>query len=195
MNDKIMQAVLRAGLCVVMFSSASLMFAQNETDDTETETAVAAPAKKAAARPTDNYVKKAITGYVYDAATKEPLAGAQVQALADPRYAAMTDEDGSYTIMVPEFVSALYVFCPDYNGVQIAIHGDKNQNANLYSVKVDNAYRNGTDLSIAHRASIRNSSAVTIENDIENKLNASVRTITRGGMIGQGSALLFFTPQ
>lgn len=189
MNDKIMQAVLRAGLCVVMFSSASLMFAQNETDDTETETAVAAPAKKAAARPTDNYVKKAITGYVYDAATKEPLAGAQVQALADPRYAAMTDEDGSYTIMVPEFVSALYVFCPDYNGVQIAIHGDKNQNANLYSVKVDNAYRNGTDLSIAHRASIRNSSAVTIENDIENKLNASVRTITRGGMIGQGSAL------
>ena len=186
MNDKIMQAVLRAGLCVVMFSSAGLMFAQNETDEATAETTAAAPAK---ARPADNFVKKAVSGYVYDAATHEPMAGVQIQALADPRFAAMTDEDGSYTIMVPDFVSILYVSCPEYNGVQLPIHGDKNQNVNLYSNKVDNAYPNGTDLSISHRAEIRNSSAVTVENDIENKLNASVRTINRGGMVGQGAAL------
>ena len=37
--------------------------------------------------------------------------------------------------------------------------------------------------------SVSNSSSLTIENDIENRLNASVRTINRGGEPAQGAAM------
>ena len=42
------------------------------------------------------YEMKEVSGVVLDAATKKPLSGVRVEALADARFSSMTEEDGRY---------------------------------------------------------------------------------------------------
>ena len=48
-----------------------------------------------------------ITGVVTDAASGTPMAGVRVQAYNNSLFTAMTKEDGSYSIKVPDYVSSL----------------------------------------------------------------------------------------
>lgn len=181
-----MQGALRAGVCLFMLSGTCVLSAQ--TAD-QAQGANAAAAKASKQKPDSKYEMKQVSGYVYDAATKAPLAGVRVQALNNRYYTALTDDKGAYTIKVPEFVNALFVSVPDYNAVQIALKGEAEQNAYLYTTDVKGLYTDGTDLRLKHNMDVENSSALTIENDIENHLNASVRTISRGGLPAQGAAM------
>ncbi len=182
-QNKMIQGVLRAGVCLSLFAGTTVLYAQTEKAD---ENGSAAPAKTAAA---PQYEMMEVSGFVYDAATKQPLPGVRVQALNNHKYAAMTDENGAYTIRVPKFVTSFYISAQDFNAVQIALKGEKDQNAYLYSDKVKGIYSNGTDIMGRSLMTTKNTSALTIENDIENHLNASVRTINRGGMPAQGAAM------
>ncbi|MBR1733613.1 MAG: SusC/RagA family TonB-linked outer membrane protein, partial [Alloprevotella sp.] len=121
--------------------------------------------------------------------TRRPIAGVSVRALNNSLYAAMTDERGAYTIKVPVFVTSLYVSSPDYNATQIALKGETDQDARLYSGIVRPLYTDGTQLFDIHSMSVDNTSALTVENDIENVLNSSVRTINRGGLPAQGAVM------
>ncbi len=181
----LIQDALRAGVCLFMLSGTCVLSAQTEVEVDEQEAPVA-PAKKKA-EPA--YELKEISGFVYDAATKAPLAGVRIQALNNRFYTALTDETGAYTIKVPEFVTSLYVSLPDYNASQIAIKGATDQNANLYSDVLKGIYTDGTQVYSQAGVTLNNTSATTVEEEIENHLNASVRTINRGGMPAQGAAL------
>lgn len=181
-NIKFKQGALRAGLCLVMLSGTCTMSVQAQSDNTpEPVSAVRANASK--------YVMKEISGHVYDAATKQPLSGVRVKALNNGRYMAMTDEKGAYTIKVPEFVTSLYFSTDDYNGVQKPIKGATGQDVSLYSSQLKGLYTDGTQLLVSRTMKEENTSAVTIENDIENYMNGSVRTINRGGLPAQGAAM------
>lgn len=184
---KLKQRALRAGVCLFMLSGTCVLSAQSETDvDT---TAVSAAVQKKSNVATPKYEMREITGYVYDAATKQPLPGVQVQALNNRIYAAMTDENGAYTIRIPKFVSSLYISAQDFNAVQLAVKGESEQNAYLYSNNVKALYKNGTDIFDRVVMSVDNTSALTVENDVENYLNGSVRSINRGGLPAQGAAM------
>ena len=175
-QNKMKEGALRVGVCLLMLSGTNSLYAQTE-DKKETKV------------ESVKEVLQEISGVVYDAATKVPLAGVQIQALNNSKYAAMTDENGAYTIRLPKHVTTLYISAEDYNGVKLSIKADNNQNAYLYTTKVKGLYSNSTDLFNRSVMSVTNTSAVTVENDIENYLNASVRTINRGGMPAQGAAM------
>lgn len=181
-----MQGALRTGVCLFMLSGSCVLSAQTEAQEEGPRSESAVAAKKSAA---SKYEMKEVSGHVYDAATKAPLAGVTVQALNNRLYTALTDENGAYTVKVPDFVTSLYVNVPEFNAVQIAIKGDKEQDAYLYSKAFKELYINGTQLFAQNKMTVNNSSSLTIENDIENELNASVRTINRGGMPAQGAAM------
>lgn len=121
-NINFMQGVLRASVGLLMLSGTCTLSAQEET---------AAQPKAKAKVETPKYEMKEISGTVYDAATKEPMAGVRVQALNNRLYTAMTDEAGNYTIKVPKFVTTLYVSVDEYNATQVAIKGEAGQNAYL----------------------------------------------------------------
>ena len=176
------QKALQAGVCLFMLSGTSVLYAQEATTANDST-----PVARKVVLP--DYEMKKISGRVYDAATGKPIAGVRIQALNNMYYAAMTEENGSYTISVPTFVHTLYVSTPDYNPVQYAIKGEKGQNINLYSDKFTQFYQNGTNLKSSGTVKLDNTSALTIENEIENSLNGDVRTISRGGMPGQGAAM------
>lgn len=133
---------------------------------------------------------KEVQGAVYDAATNKPLAGARVRALGNRQFSALTKEDGTYTLKVPEYVNTITVQLQDYNGTQVSVKGNKAKDAFLYKGLVNDYYSNATSLVNNQKIEITNSSALTIDSDIENRLNAKMRTISRGGMPAQGVMML-----
>lgn len=178
-------AALRAGVCLFMLSGSCVLSAQPGP-----EQAPAPPARTAStAKTAPKYQMKEVSGFVYDEATGLPLAGVKVQALNNRFYTALTDEQGAYTIKVPTFVTSLYVSVPDYNAGHIAIKGDRDQNVKLYSNSLKELYFDGTQLFAQNSMKVDNTSALTIENDIENNLNSSVRTVSRGGVPAQGGIM------
>ena len=181
-KNQMLQGALRAGVCLFMLSGTCVLSAQ--TDGAQARSTVATKAKPAA-----KYVMKEVKGFIYDAATKQPLAGAKVQALNNRFYTALTDDQGAYTIKVPDFVTSLYVALPDYNPGHIAIKGATDQNTSLYTTAVKSLYADGTSIYSQPSMNVNESSAITIENDVETKLASSIRTINRGGFAGQGAAM------
>ena len=90
------------------------------------------------------YPLKQITGKVIDGATGNSLAGVHVQAYNNPMYAAITGDDGTYSIKVPNFVTSLFMQLEDFNQVQCPINNrlkgvdvtlTSNEFAELYNVK------------------------------------------------------------
>ena len=172
-----MQGVLRASVGLLMLSGTCVLSAQK---------APVASKKKTEA---PKYEMKQISGTVYDAATKEPMAGVRVQALNNRLYTAMTDENGAYTIKVPTFVTTLYVSVDEYNATQFAIKASTGQDAYLYNGLIKSLYKDGTDMALKHEYTLNETSAVTVEEDIETYLNGAVRSISRGGLPAQGAAM------
>ena len=185
---EMVQGTLRAGFCLFMLSSACALPAQAAETATNDSVAAAPVAKKANA---DKYVMREISGTVLDAATKEPMPGVRVQALDNRLYTAMTDENGKYTLRAPEFVTALYVSCPDYNPVQLPIKAATGQDVQLYSNKIAPIpfYQDGTAMVSNPAATIDNSSAISVESEVENTLNSTLRVVSRGGLPAQGAAM------
>lgn len=181
------QAALRTGLSLFMLFGVGQAFAQDDVTEEQQEEVTAPAPKKQVAAP--KYQMKEVRGTVYDAGSRQPLGGVRVQALANRYYTAMTDENGQYTIKVPEHVTALYVATDGYNAVQIGLHGDVNNDAYIYSTHLKALYDNNVNILNRGVASIDTPSAITIENEIENELNASVRMVSRGGVPAQGGVM------
>ena len=174
-----------------MLSGSSVLFAQEPgggvkieyIEPVEEET----PAAKQPAVP--QYKMKEVSGTVFDGATKLPMAGVKVQALNNKLYSAITDDNGLYTISVPEFVDVLYIEIQDYNPAQLAVKGPVGQDIKLTSGMNKDFFYDGTSLNNNQTMLVNDPNALTIEEEIEKELGGSVRTISRGGLPAQGAAL------
>lgn len=188
-SNYLLGKIFGAGLCLFFLAGATPLYAQDDVTehdgDAEEEVAVKRPV--VAKLPT--YPMREVKGLVLDAATKAPLAGVRVQSLNDPRFSAMTGEDGKYTLSVPTFETTLYLSTPEYNAIQTAIK-DGEQTLELYSSEFSAFYKSSNQVFTKAEASVSNSSAISMETDIENTLNANVLTTMRGGMPGQGANML-----
>ena len=97
-RTNMMQGVIRAGVCLFMLSGTCVLSAQEaDTTAVAVQTKVA-PAKAKTVAP--KYEMKQVSGHIFDAATKKPLAGVRVQALSNRFYTTMTDENGAYNCFV-----------------------------------------------------------------------------------------------
>jgi hypothetical protein len=87
---------------------------------------------------------KTVTGQVVDAATKQPLVGVIVAAYDNDKYSAMTDEEGRYTLKVPDYVSSVQMRIDGYNFLQCAI-ADGVANGQLYNEAFTEVYKRQTN--------------------------------------------------
>ncbi|MBR6628788.1 MAG: SusC/RagA family TonB-linked outer membrane protein [Bacteroidaceae bacterium] len=131
-----------------------------------------------------------IKGTIYDAATKEVLAGVRVEALGNNRYTAMTKPDGSFSIRIPSFVASLYVSTPGYEGLIVKVQHDKDLTIYMYDETFSTFVKNEVSVNAKNEMSIGTTTATTIETEIQNQLGADVRTINRSGTIGIGGLML-----
>lgn len=133
---------------------------------------------------------KTVKGQVVDAATQKPLAGVIVAAYGNDKYSSMTDEQGRYTLNVPDYVSSVQMRIDGYNFAQSAI-ADGVANAQLYNEVFTEIYKRQTNaLMISETNSFANTSEVSIDPFIAQQLGADVRSVSRGGNIGLGNMLM-----
>ena len=184
-NETFIQTVLRAGLCCLFLSGMAVStYAQEEVaaeDNVETTTRI----RKAKEVP--SYTMRTVKGTITDAATGLPMGGVRIQALNQKKYSTLTEEDGTYILEVPTFVFSLYVDAPEYNPIHIAIKGDENQNGQLYSAEFEKFYFDGTKLTASSEVTLDQTSSITVETDIQNKLAADIHSTNRSGLPGQGA--------
>lgn len=130
-----------------------------------------------------------VSGIVYDAATRTPLAGVRVVAHGNHRYAAMTNEEGAYSLEVPKFVTLLDFTAPGYNLVQMAV-SDKAQEVYIYSEQFANDYT--SDIRVTDVAEVGDfplTTALTVDQEISTRLGGDLRSITRSGTPAMGAAM------
>ena len=177
------------GISILLsFAACLTTFAQDDVEyaDDVQETVV----KKKAPVKKPQYPTMDVKGVVVDAVTKEPLAGIQVQALNDRNYAAMTNAQGEFTIKVPTFATAIYVYAPRYLAQQVGIgRNDKPLRIAIIADKFKSMYENGTRLGAYAETTVNNTMSYSAETEIENNLGADVRTINRTGGPGYGGAM------
>lgn len=180
-----MQQVCKYGLAAMIFFMGTFpMSAQDEAE------APVAPAKREV-KSQKKYPMVEIKGKVLDAATGEPLAGVQIKAFNNSFYTAMTDEDGTYTISVPVFVTSLSAKLDGYSLIQTPIGGrTENVDMNLYSDKFLGDYTSHVSASKSvGTTGFEQSTAVSIEQEIQNRLGADVRSISRSAVPGVGMSM------
>ena len=177
---------------ILLFSFFNVFMATAQDDDevVYTNAEEPAPAVRKPVVKTPSYPTMEVSGTCIDAATKQPLAGVLIQALGHASYSAMTEEDGSFTIKVPTFATALYVHSPEYLSQHVGIgRADARLHIELLSDKFRPMYSKDTRIGAIATADMSNTTSQTIETDIENILGADVRTITRSGGPGYGGAM------
>lgn len=134
-----------------------------------------------------------ITGRVYDSATKQPAAGVHIEAYNDPRYTAMTDENGVYTIKVPAYVTSLSLFADGYAMVQQSVANGKSQADDTYMFSdafKENYARTATAQSKTTALVDYLNNDMSIDNQIESKLSGDILAINRNGVPGEGVKML-----
>lgn len=137
----------------------------------------------------EKYAMRTVTGRVLDAVTKQPLAGAMVSAQGISGHSVLTKEDGTYTLSVPHFTSALYVRLTSYAPVMQGLSGEQRQK-DIY-VSTD-AFTSLYDAEIEHgeghdAENFKYSSAVNIKEEVQKQLGAYAYTTQRNGTPGIGA--------
>jgi len=173
---------------MAFFMGAMPMVAQDEVDEQETEV-VAKPKK--VAKPVKKYPTYEVKGKVIDAATGEALAGVHVKAYNNSNYTAMTDEDGNYTINIPDFVTALSMDLEGYNLATTSINGrTANVLTQLYADNYIKDYKvKTTGAKSVETEDFVSSPALSIDQEIQNRLGADIRSIQRSANPAQGAAM------
>ena len=175
------------GYCLLVFGTQAA-FAQDDDAIDDEEEVVVKKKKPVVKMPT--YPTKEVKGVCIDAVTKKPLAGIMVQALGDINYTAMSDEDGQFTIKVPEFATALYVHSPEFLSQHVGLGAQGTAlTIEMISDKFRPMYDKNTHIGASATALVRNTTSQTIETDMENLLGADIRSISRSGGPGFGNAM------
>ncbi len=133
---------------------------------------------------------KTVKGQVVDAATGQPIAGVIVTAYGEKAFTAMTDEDGRYELKAPEYVRSVLMRVEGYNLLQCAIH-ESTADGQLYNEAFSELYQRQTNATVSAQADrFDNTSVVSIDPLIAQKLGGDVRTVSRGGNVGLGNTML-----
>jgi TonB-linked SusC/RagA family outer membrane protein len=133
---------------------------------------------------------KTVTGTVTDAATGKPLAGVIVSAYDNQRQTTMTGEDGTYELRVPEYTRSVLMHVDGYTIQQKAIANGK-ADGRLYSDAFSQSYSRQTTATLSSEATrFDNTSDLSIDPLIAQQLGADMRSVSRGGIPGQGSTML-----
>ena len=132
-----------------------------------------------------------VTGRVVDAATGQPLVGVIVTAYGDARYSGMTDEQGHYEMKVPAYTRSVSMSVEGYDFQQEAISSDGRADAKLYHEAFGDNYAQNTTATLgASSINFDNTSELSIDPLIQQRLGADVRTISRGGLPGIGTVMM-----
>jgi len=146
---------------VALFGTTNLLAQEVTEDAPSTQAAQAKTTPKAT-----QAVRKEVKGRVLNASTKAPLAGVSVRAFNMVGFSAFTDDNGNFSIKVPEFTTSLYFTCDGFNPVQQAIKSGEELEVELNSSLTKKYYKPTMSLVNSASAELDQTSAQSFENDV-----------------------------
>ena len=189
--DIIRRQGLRLSLCVIAASFCANIYAQDVVDDTSDDDEVEGFKAPKRTLQVDKNTTIQLAGIVIDDATKLPVAGVRVQALADNRYTAMTNAKGEFTVTIPDFCTSLYVTSPSYMAQQVAIRSNDTKqkvSIKLISKKFRNMYVDGTDYTASSTYKVMGG-GIVLDEEVHANLGGHLRAVTRSGVLDGGSSM------
>lgn len=138
---------------------------------------------------TGKHKVRKVSGRVMDAVTRKPVAGAMVSAQGIQGYSALTGEDGTFSLDVPVFTSALYIVHTDYSPAKLGLKAAEQQkDIMLRSTAFSAFYSKEMDSEENHKMEDnRFSSAVNVKEEVQKQLGAYAFTTQRSGAAGMGA--------
>ena len=159
--------------------------AQTEEEETQDETASVVQIRKTKKEEATRTIK----GRVVSQAGHAPLVGVLVQSIAGDGYSTLTEEDGTFTMQVPLYSSAITVTIPGYNMVRVGL----NKSGELRDIVMQSDAARalyGADDNIQNSVktgSMEFTAARNVTSEIGSQLGANVRTIARSGALAVGN--------
>ena len=182
---------LRLAVCTLVWGLSAATYAQTDDEQEEEEVEVGIKQPDRSKIKQDNYPTMTLKGKVVDLATGSGLVGIQLRALGYERYTAMTEDDGTFVIRVPQFTTSLYVFAPEFLPQQVGIvAGDSTQflTVKMLSDRFAPMYGTGTDYT-ARRTATTDRFGVTIDGEIAAKLGGDIHAIQRSAAADGGASM------
>lgn len=169
MKTSIFSRLLPIGLFSMVLAVSGTVFSQNEADKNSV----------------------VVSGVVLDAATGTPMAGVRVTAYNNALHSAMSHQDGSFSIEVPDYVSSLTFAVDGCNTVVSAIGSSKdNMEIKMYSDAFSEIYSASTVASSTISAQIAGTNAdLSIDQQLQRSLQGSVLSTIRSGQLAIGAAM------
>lgn len=184
-SDKALRTML---FLLFLGTTTASVYAQDEVTEQEDSTEVEGAARqRIAKKPQKQYKMQTIKGVITDEATGQPLGGVRIQALQLPKYSTLTEEDGSYTLDIPTFSHALIVESPGYNLLQMSVSEGEGNDAALLSDKLSKFYTDGTTIISQRKIELDETSSISVETDMQNRLAADIHSTNRNAIPGQGA--------
>ena len=133
-----------------------------------------------------------VTGVVTDAALGTPMAGVKVTAYNNALHSAMTREDGSFQIKVPEYVTSLTFALEGCNTTVCALAGrTEGVDVKMYSDAFTEIYSTKTVASASVKANVSGlSDNLSIDNQIQQNMQGSLLATFRSGQLAVGASYL-----
>lgn len=134
---------------------------------------------------------RTLKGRVLSAASGLPVTGALIRVSEIDGYSTLTEPDGTYELKAPVAASSLEFSAPGMNRVRIGlVKGERQRDVRLYPETFTGEYDHASDmLASGHASGFGFSNAVSIEEDLQKRLGADVRTVMRNGTPGTGGVM------
>ena len=148
--------------------------------------------KENVSRVWKNVKTRTIRGKVLSGTDKKPKGGAMVSTHGISGYSTLTEEDGTFKLDLPVFASSIDVSSPDDHLVEVGLRSTEEQPLIfLYPQTVAPLYGKKTDILNTRVADGFNySPSLSVEEDVQRELGASVHTVMRNGTPGIGGVMM-----
>ena len=181
-----MKRYILFGLTLLMAFPVCVSAQDDDTEEDEVETVVRVLKKKQ-----KQYDTRAVSGRVLSATTGQPIPGAIVKADGIDGFSVLTEDNGTFELKVPLFISSLFISTPDYNPVRLGLQESVAQrDVRLYPSTFTSEYDKQINVRGDRVADdFRFTNSVNIKDEVQKSLGAEVYTITRNGTPGVGSVM------
>ncbi len=181
-----MKRYILFGLTLLMAFPVCVSAQDDDTEEDEVETIVRVLKKKQ-----KQYDTRAVSGRVLSATTGQPIPGAIVKADGIDGFSVLTEDNGTFELKVPLFISSLFISTPDYNPVRLGLQESVAQrDVRLYPSTFTSEYDKQINVRGDRVADdFRFTNSVNIKDEVQKSLGAEVYTITRNGTPGVGSVM------
>jgi len=135
---------------------------------------------------------RTVKGLVLDASTGQPVSGAIVKGFGSNSNSTLTDDEGRYELLLPDYISSVQVSSPGHATLTLGLgKAETQKDVYLYlNVFTSGSYADELDaLNNQQAGNLQYSNAINVKEEIQKQLGAYAYTMSYSGTPGNGNVM------